>query len=147
MHDLSDCDGGLRGVVFRAPLVVLPSEQFKPLDSLADKLLPSERIETEKEQAEWLKSLLPKLSAGWWDVAANGKGFIIKQKWRERKKQITQTYPRVSREQFQALKGSSYAKALLSDKINGHLDECRSHKLKATRDRAGLAAARLGVAH
>lgn len=122
---------------------VLPSEQAKLLETL----LPSEQSESDKRKAEWLKTLLPKLDSGWWDVAANGKGFIIKQKWREQKRQITQTYPRVSREQFQTLKGSSYAEQIISDRIGGHLDECGQHKLKATRERARCAAARLSTSH
>jgi hypothetical protein len=122
---------------------LLPSEQVKPLETL----LPSEQSESDKRKAEWLKTLLPELTGGWWDVAANGKGFIIKQKWREQKRQITQTYPRVSREQFQTLKGSNYAKQIISDRIRGHLDECQSHKLKATRERARCAAARLSASY
>jgi hypothetical protein len=122
---------------------LLTSEQVKPLETL----LPSEQSESDKRKAEWLKTLLPELIGGWWDVAANGKGFIIKQKWREQKKQITQTYPRVSREQFQTLKGSNYAKQIISDRIRGHLDECGTHKLKATRERARCAAARLSTSH
>ena len=50
-----------------APL--LPREQANPVQEQQVALLPSEQA---KAQADWLKSLLPTLSAGWWDVAANG---------------------------------------------------------------------------
>jgi hypothetical protein len=129
------------------PFSVLPSEHSNLLKTLPDRVLPSEQLQTEKEQADWLKSLLPKLTAGWWDVAANGKGFIIKQKWREHKKQLTQPYKRVGREQFDGLKEQevTYAKQILFDKLWEHLDGCREHKTKATRDRARSAAERLSA--
>ena len=121
-----------------APL--LPREQANPVQEQQVALLPSEQA---KAQADWLKSLLPTLSAGWWDVAANGKGFIIKQKWREGSKQITQTYPRVSREQYETLQGSNYARFIAADIIAGHLDECRKSRDAAKRERAIRASERV----
>jgi hypothetical protein len=110
-----------------------------------DELLTSEQLE---EAAEWLKSLLPKPSSGWWDVAANGKGFVIKQRWRVSGKQETQTYPRVSREQFLTLKGMSdeHAKDVITDTIAGHLDDIIAGADRTKRDKARRAAAKLEIA-
>ena len=125
---------------------VLPSEQVKSLTEQQLALLPSEQLSSDQEQAAWLKSLLPVLEKGWWDVAANGKGFVIKQRWRD-KGQQTQTYPRVSREHFETLRGMNYerAKITISETIYGHLDDCI--RIITKRERARCAAARLGVTY
>jgi hypothetical protein len=126
---------------------LLPSEQTKLLqEQPLIKLLPSEHLNTDQEQAAWLKGLLPLLEKGWWDVAANGKGFVIKQRWRD-KGQQTQTYPRVSREHFETLRGMDYERAriTISETIYGHVDDCI--RIASKRERARCAAARLGVAH
>jgi len=107
-------------------------------------LLTSEQLE---EAENWLKSLLPKPSSGWWDVAANGKGFVYKQRWRVSRKQETQTYPRISREQFLTLQGMSdeIAKEVIRDTVAGHLDDVIAGRDCAKRDKAGRAASRLGI--
>jgi hypothetical protein len=103
-----------------------------------------------EEAEKWLRSLLPKPSSGWWDVAANGKGFVIKQRWRVSKKQETQPYPRISREQFLTLKGMSdeNAKDAIRDAVAGHLDEVVADPKsdRGKRDKARRAAARLNIA-
>ncbi len=113
------------------------------MESLLDSPLPSAQ---EKQDADWLKSLLPSLCGGWWDVAANGKGFIIKQRWRECGQQ-TQTYPRVSREQYFTLKEKDLerAKEIIEDRIVGHIEECLASPKAERRNRAGCAAQRLGI--
>jgi hypothetical protein len=124
----------------------LPSEQVKVLETQSDSPLTRER---EKQDEGWLKSLLPSLSHGWWDVAKNGKGFVIKQRWRN-KGQQTQTYKRVSREQFVTLQGKEIedAKSLIEDRIIGHIEECLGDAKKPERRaRAGCAAERLGLKH
>ena len=123
----------------------LTREQVKPLKTLPDSSLTREQ---EKQDEIWLKSLLPSLSHGWWDVAANGKGFVIKQRWRN-KGQQTQTYPRVSREQFVTLQGKETedAKIILEDRIIGHIEECLAGAKADKRTRAGCAAERLGIEH
>ena len=130
----------------------LTSEQLQPLTSEQPKyqcnqpyeLLTSEQLE---EAAEWLKSLLPKPSNGWWDVATNGKGFVFKQRWRVSRKQETQTYPRISREQFLTLQGMSdeHAKETIADSIAGHLDEVVAGRDRDRRDKARRAASRLNI--
>lgn len=137
----------------RAPLpaagfstsTVLPSEQGKLLESLPDTMLA---LEEQKQQADWLKSLLPSLCGGWWDVAANGKGFIIKQRWREHGQQ-TQTYPRVGREHYFTLKEKDIerAKEIIEDRIIGHIEDCLASPKADRRWRAGCAAKRLGIEH
>jgi hypothetical protein len=139
----------------------LTSEQQKPLTSEQSPLLTSERkaewnqpdglltSEQLEEAAKWLWSLLPKPSNGWWDAAASGKGFIIKQRWRVSKKQETQTYPRISREQFLTLRGMSdeKAKEAIADTIAGHLDDIiATDRDRGRREKARRAAARLNVA-
>jgi hypothetical protein len=109
--------------------------------------LTSEQIE---EAEKWLASLLPKPSSGWWDVAASGKGFVVKQRWRVSRKQETQTYPRVSREQFFTLKGMSdeRAKETIADTIAGHLDDIiATDRDRARRDKARRAAEKLHIAY
>lgn len=97
-----------------------------------------------KKTAEFLKDLLPAPSDGWWDVAANGKGFLIRFRWRETGAQPTLNFPRISREQALILQGSNYAKQLMEDHIYGHLDEL-NRDIKR-RERAGRVAAWLGLA-
>ena len=107
--------------------------------SLGSKLVKSDA----KKTAEFLKDLLPAPSDGWWDVAANGKGFLIRFRWRETGAQPTLNFPRVSREQTLILQGSSYAKQLMEDYIYGHLDEL-NRDIKR-RERAGRVATWLGL--
>ena len=96
-----------------------------------------------KKTAEFLKDLLPAPSDGWWDVAANGKGFLIRFRWRETGAQPTLNFPRISREQALILQGSSYAKQLMEDHLYGHLDEL-NRDIKR-RERAGRVAAWLSL--
>jgi hypothetical protein len=124
---------------------LLTSRRQVELNQL-DTLLTSEQIE---EAEKWLWSPLPKPSSGWWDVDASGKGFVIKQRWRVSRKQETQTYPRVSREQFLTLKGMNYgsAKETIADTIAGHLDDIiATDRDRSRRDKARRAAARLDIA-
>jgi len=137
----------------------LTSEQEKPLTSEQSPLLTSERkaesnqldglltSEQLEEAEKWLWSLLPKPSNGWWDVAANGKGFVIKQRWRVSRKQETQPYPRISREQFLTLRGMSdeRAKETIADTVAGHLDDLVTDRDRGKRDKARHAAERLGI--
>jgi len=127
----------------------LTSEQGAALETKwiqPDGLLTSEHIE---EAEKWLWSLLPKPSNGWWDVAANGKGFVIKQRWRVSKKQETQPYPRISREQYLTLRGMSdeNAKDAITDTVAGHLDDVIAGRDRSKRDKARCAAARLNITY
>lgn len=129
----------------KPPQKVLTREQVNLLEKLQDSGFDVETAQSRKEHEDLLKSLLPTLSVGWWDVAANGHGFIVKQKWRERTKQITQPYPRVSRANFLFLKEQTNAEAKqqLRDYIEGHLEDCLADRSK--RGRAQSAATRLGI--
>jgi len=129
----------------KAPEKVLTREQGISLKTLQDSGFDIETAKSRKEHEELLKSLLPALSVGWWDVAANGHGFIVKQKWRERTKQITQPYPRVSRANFKFLREQTNedAKQQLKDYVEGHIEDCLADRTK--RGRAQSAATRLGA--
>jgi len=112
-----------------------------------DGVLTSEQLE---EAAKWLWALLPKPSSGWWDVTPNGKGFVIKQRWRVSGKPETQTYPRISREQFSTLRGMSdeNAKETIRDAVAGHLDDIIAADPDRTRrDKARRAATRLNIVY
>lgn len=55
-----------------------------------------------EQAAEWLKSILPEASNGWWEVGAEGNVFAIKFRWRDPDRQ-TLSFPRVTEELFNAL--------------------------------------------
>ena len=122
-----------------------PSRKSKPKKTDAlDKLLTSEH-ETGEQAGESLKNLLPKSTGGWWDVEPQGRGFTIKFRWRAGGKIQTQPFPRVSRRQFQILKGSEHdrARQFISEHIAGHLEDLQFDP--ARKDRACVAATRLNL--
>jgi len=98
-------------------------------------------------EAEWLHSLLPGASNGWWDVAENGKGFKFHFRWREAGKQRNLPFPRISAEQFKRLKEATNerAKFLIADRVYGHIEDlCAPGSARA--DRARAVAQRVGFA-
>jgi hypothetical protein len=96
-------------------------------------------------EVDWLKSLLPDPESGWWDVRQEDQGFVIKFRWRAAGEQPNQTFPRISREQFQKLKEmeTNECVAELADRIAGHLDDLQFDPRR--RERARLVAARIGL--
>ena len=94
--------------------------------------------------SQWLKSILPEATNGWWDVRGKGSGMTIKFRWRDPGLQVI-TLLRVTSEQFEILKQSDYenAKSMISEKIS-----LRLHDLSfdpARRDKALIAARKLGI--
>ncbi|MCI0661830.1 MAG: hypothetical protein L0220_12220 [Acidobacteria bacterium] len=100
---------------------------------------------TADTEADWIKSLLPVPESGWWDVRQEDKGFVIKFRWRAAGEQPNQTFPRISREQFQKLKEMERNECIaeLRDRIAGHLDDLRFDPKR--RERARLVAERIGI--
>ena len=94
--------------------------------------------------SQWLKSILPEATNGWWDVRDKGNGATIKFRWRDPVLQVI-TLLSVTSEQFEILKQNGYedAKSLVREKIS-----LRLHSLSldpAKRDKALIAARKLGI--
>jgi hypothetical protein len=94
--------------------------------------------------SQWLKSILPEATNGWWDVRDKGNGATIKFRWRDSGLQVI-TLLSITSEQFEILKQSDYeaAKSTVREKIS-----LRLHSLSldpARRDKAMIAARKLGI--
>jgi len=94
--------------------------------------------------SQWLKSILPEATNGWWDVREKGAGATVKFRWRDPNLQVI-TLLSVTSEQFEILKESGYehAKSIVGEKIS-----LRLHSLSldpARRDKALIAARKLGI--
>ena len=94
--------------------------------------------------SQWLKSILPEATNGWWDVRDKGNGTTVKFRWRDSGLQVI-TLLRITSEQFEILKQSDYedAKSVIREKIS-----LRLHSLSldpAKRDKALIAAWKLGI--
>jgi hypothetical protein len=94
--------------------------------------------------SQWLKSILPEASSGWWDIRDKGGKIALKFRWRDPDLQVI-TPLRITNEQLEALKQSSYedAKNRIGEQIslglyNLSLDSAR-------RDKALLVARKLGI--
>jgi len=94
--------------------------------------------------SQWLKSILPEATNGWWDVRDKGAGANVKFRWRDPNLQVI-TLLNVTSEQVEILKQSGYedAKSMVREKIS-----LRLHSLSldpARRDKAMIAARKLGI--
>jgi hypothetical protein len=94
--------------------------------------------------SQWLKSILPEATNGWWDVREKGAGATIKFRWRDPNLQVI-TLLSVTSEQFEILKESRYedAKSMIREKVS-----LRLHSLSldpARRDKALIASRKLGI--
>ena len=94
--------------------------------------------------SQWLKSLLPEASNGWWDVRDKGNRIAIMFRWRDPELQVL-TPLRVPSEEFETLKQSDYedAKSRIKEQIS-----LRLHNLSldpAKRDKALIVAQKLGI--
>jgi hypothetical protein len=94
--------------------------------------------------SQWLKSILPEASNGWWDIRDKGDRIVVKFRWRDPDLQVI-TPLRLMSEQLETLKRSGYeeAKSRISEQIslglyNLSLDSAR-------RDKALLVARKLGI--
>lgn len=102
---------------------------------------PSDRI------AQWLKSILPDVSDGWWEPRAAGQGLSLKFRfrWSDQTRQ-TIGFPRLTRREFIDLKnaGDEEARRMICERIAGHLRMLSLHPAK--REKALVAAQKLGIA-
>jgi hypothetical protein len=94
--------------------------------------------------SQWLKSILPEATNGWWDVRDKGAGATIKFRWRDPNLQVI-TLLSVTSEQFEILKESRYedAKSMIREKISLRLQSISLDP--ARRDKALIAARKLGI--
>ncbi len=97
-----------------------------------------------EQTSQWLKTVLPEASGGWWDVYQKDNGFAVKFRWRDRGRQ-TLTFPRISHQDLQALRRSA------TDEIGRIMRERISASLRrflidpGKRDKAILVAQKLGI--
>jgi hypothetical protein len=94
--------------------------------------------------SQWLKSILPEATNGWWDVRDKGNGTTVKFRWRDPNLQVI-TLLRVTSDEFEILKESHHedAKSMIREKIS-----LRLHSLSldpAKRDKALITARKLGI--
>jgi hypothetical protein len=97
-----------------------------------------------EQASQWLKTVLPEASGGWWDVYQKDNGFAVKFRWRDRGRQ-TLTFPRISHQHLQDLRRSA------PDEIGRIMRERISASLlrflidPGKRDKAILVAQKLGI--
>jgi hypothetical protein len=127
-------------------ILLLPREQKKPKTNKVNTVKRARSLgsKTGDREVDWLKSLLPDAESGWWDVRQEDQGFVIKFRWRAAGKQPNQTFPRISREQFQKLKEMKPDECIaeLGERVAGHLDDLQFDPKR--RGRARLVAERIG---
>jgi hypothetical protein len=94
--------------------------------------------------SQWLKSILPEASNGWWDIRDKGSSMAIKFRWRDPDLQVI-TPLRVTNEQLNALKRicSEDAKSRIREQISLGLNNLSMDP--ARRDKAHLVARKLGI--
>ena len=94
--------------------------------------------------SQWLKSILPEASNGWWDIRDKGNRMTIKFRWRDPDLQVI-TPLRVTSDQLEALKQIDYedAKNRISGQISLGLYNLSMDPIR--RDKALLVARKLGI--
>ena len=93
---------------------------------------------------QWLKSILPEASNGWWDIRDKGDRIAIKFRWRDPNLQVL-TPLRISSEQLASLEKSDYedAKTRIREQICLGLQRLSLDPVK--RDKALLVARKLWI--
>lgn len=119
------------------------SETAKLTKSIADSALPGDEL-ADGPASKWLKTLLPEVSGGWWDVYPKDNGFAVKFRWRDQRRQ-TLTFPRISYQHLQALKQSALGETgrIIRERISASLHRFLLDPDK--RDKALLVARKLGI--
>lgn len=97
-----------------------------------------------EQASQWLKTVLPEASGGWWDVYQKDNGFAVKFRWRDRGRQ-TLTFPRISHQDLQALRRNAPDETgrVMRERISASLRRFLIDLGK--RDRALLVAQKLGI--
>jgi len=80
-------------------------ENTDPANSTLD-YAPSGDGSSGEQASQWLKTILPGASGGWWDVYQKDNGFAVKFRWRDQGRQ-TLTFPRISYQHMHALRQSA----------------------------------------
>jgi hypothetical protein len=83
---------------------------------LGERLIASEQP---MRPSQWLKSILPEASSGWWDIRDNGNRMTVKFRWRDPDLQVI-TPLSITSEQFETLRQNSYeeAKSRINEQIS-----------------------------
>jgi hypothetical protein len=104
----------------------------------SDEQLPDEQY------SQWLKSVMPDASNGWWDVRMKRDRFTVKFRWRGPDLQVIPLL-HISREEIEIWKQSSHkdVQRRIQDQIVANLQSFLLNSAK--RDKAVTAAERLGV--
>jgi hypothetical protein len=109
---------------------------------------PAQIGEQEGEQllrnSQWLKSILPEASSGWWDIRDKDNRMRIKFRWRDPDLQVM-TLLCVMGEQFETLTQSDYedARDMIREQISLRLRDLSLDPAK--REKALIVAAKLGI--
>jgi hypothetical protein len=104
----------------------------------------SDRPSPDEQDSQWLKSVLPSASNGWWDVRVKGDRFTVRFRWRGPDIQVIPLL-HISREDIHTLKqdGLQDVQKRIRDQIAVSL---QSFLLAPTkRDKAAIAAEKLGI--
>jgi hypothetical protein len=106
--------------------------------SRSDKQILDERY------SQWLKSVMPDASNGWWDVRVKGDRFTVKFRWRGPDLQVIPLL-HISREEIEILKQSSHkdVQRRIQDQIVANLQSFLLDSAKC--DKAVTAAEKLGI--
>lgn len=118
-------------------------ENTEPAKSTPD-YAPSGGGLSGEQASQWLKTVLPEASAGWWDVYQKDNGFAVKFRWRDQGRQ-TLTFPRISHQHLQALRQSAPDESgrIMRERISDSLRRFLIDPGK--RDKALLVARKLGI--
>ncbi|MCI0665024.1 MAG: hypothetical protein L0220_28510, partial [Acidobacteria bacterium] len=94
------------------------SENSKLTNSTPDDAPPVDEP-VDRLVSQWLKSLLPEVSGGWWDVYPKDNGFAVKFRWRDRGRQ-TLSFPRISKRELQDLRkcSSDESRKIMRERIS-----------------------------
>jgi hypothetical protein len=94
--------------------------------------------------SQWLKSLLPEVSGGWWDVYPRDNGFAVRFRWRDQGRQ-TLAFPQISNQCIQDLMRGAPddTRRLIFERITDNLQRFLLDPEK--RDKALLVARKLGI--
>jgi hypothetical protein len=97
-----------------------------------------------EQASQWLKTVLPEASGGWWDVYQKDNGFAVKFRWRDRGRQ-TLTFPRISHQHLRTLMQNAPDETgrIMRERISDSLRRFLIDPDK--RDKALLVARKLGI--
>lgn len=118
-------------------------ESTEPAKSTPDYAPSGDGLSAE-QASQWLKTILPGASGGWWDVYQKDNGFAVKFRWRDQGRQ-TLTFPRISYQHLHALSQNApeETERIMREQISDSLRRFLIDQDK--RDKALLVARKLGI--